>query len=182
MLELLAVLTILAILVTLAVPFMGEVIQRNRLAADVSVFNVDLAFARSEAIKRRQPVTLCSSGNGQTCSGNDDWSSGWIIFSDVTGDAIPNVSTSACPQELTVTQDCLLRVRAQLSDGDVLRNTTTMSHIIFGPDGSPANVANQTTFLLCAPERTLSRASEFEIFVSATGLVTKKVLSCTGQG
>lgn len=178
MLELLVVLTILAILLTLAVPLMGEVIQRNRLAADASLFVVDLAFARSEAIKRRQPVTLCSSGDGRSCSSSDDWSPGWIIFSDVAGDAAPTLSASGCPQELTVLQDCLLRLRAPLGDGDVLRNISTMSYIIFRPDGSLANVANQTTFLLCAPDRTLSRASEFEISISATGLTAKKTLSC----
>lgn len=182
MIELLIVLIILAILLTLAAPYMGEIIQRNRLAADSSMFNVDLAFARSEAIKRRQPVTVCSSGNGQTCSGNDDWSGGWIIFSDVASDAVPNVSASNCPQELTLTQDCLLRVRAQLSNGDVMRNTTTMSHIIFGPTGSAENVENQTEFLLCAPDRELSGESEYKISVTATGLVTKTVLSCAREG
>lgn len=178
MLELLVVLILLSIVVTLAVPYMGEIIQRNRLAADASLFTVDLAFARSEAIKRRQPVTVCSSVDGQTCVNTDDWSKGWIIFSDLAGDAVPNTTPTGCPQELTTIQDCLLRVRAQLGDGDALRNTTTMSHIVFRPDGTLADVANQTEFLLCAPNRSLARESEYGIRISATGHTAKKRLSC----
>lgn len=176
--ELLIVLTVLSILLTLAVPVLGEIIQRNRLAADASLFTLDLAFARSEAIKRRQAVTVCTSANGQTCANTEDWSGGWIIFSDPAGDAVLDATPEDCPPTLTIAQDCLLRVRESLSDGDVLRNTTTMSHIIFGPEGTLANVANETEFLLCAPQQTLSRESEFQIRVGVTGLTTRRTLSC----
>lgn len=176
--ELLLVIAILGIVLAIATPYLGDLIQRNRLVADASIFVVDLAFARSEAIKRRQPVTLCSSNDGITCTGSSDWSGGWLIFSDVAGDAVPNVSAGDCPQELTLTQDCLLRVRPRIGTGDELRNDSTMSHLVFRPDGSPANVANESVFQLCAPNRAFHRDSEFEITISATGLTTKTVQSC----
>lgn len=178
MIELLVVLTVLSVVIILAAPYAGEVIQRNRLAADASLFTVDLAFARSEAIKRRQPVSVCGSNDGQTCTDTADWSGGWIVFSDLAGDGSPNTTASGCPPELTTTQDCLLRARAQVGDGDVLRNTATMRHIIFRPDGTLTNVAAPIEFLLCAPDRSFARESEYAIRVGATGFTAKEVLSC----
>ena len=79
--ELIVSLSILAIMLALAVPSFGNIVKSNRAAALVNDLLTDLHIARSEAIKRNQPVTMCKSSDRQTCTGN--WGDGWIIFSDM---------------------------------------------------------------------------------------------------
>ena len=45
-----------------------------------------LAYAREQAIQRRQPITVCSSYDGFGCSGQAHWTKGWIVFTDSDGD------------------------------------------------------------------------------------------------
>jgi len=45
-----------------------------------------LAYARSEAVKRGRPVTVCASSNGSDCN-SSQWEKGWIVFTDDTGTA-----------------------------------------------------------------------------------------------
>ncbi len=73
-----------AIVLTLGVPGFRTLVQDNRMTAHLNTLSGDLAFARSEAIKRGADVTVCSANAGiDQCSGSDDWSSGWIAFLDV---------------------------------------------------------------------------------------------------
>ena len=46
----------------------------------------DLAFARSEALRRNTAITLCRSSDGTTCAtSGDGYQRGWIVFPDGTG-------------------------------------------------------------------------------------------------
>ena len=60
----------------------------NRIAAEINGLLGDLQFARAEAIKEGQTVTVCVSSNGATCAGAavSTWQNGWIVFSDVNND------------------------------------------------------------------------------------------------
>ena len=82
--EMVVSLSILSIILSLAAPSFGNLLKSNRATALVNDLLTDLHIARSEAIKRNQPVTLCKSSNRQTCTGN--WGDGWIIFSDADRD------------------------------------------------------------------------------------------------
>ena len=80
--ELIITLAIAAIVIGLAAPSFSSMIQDNRLSGQSVDFLASLNFARSEAIKRRTPVTLCKSANGSACANAGDWGQGWIIFVD----------------------------------------------------------------------------------------------------
>ena len=41
-----------------------------------------LAYARNQALQRRQPITVCSSKSALQCDGDNAWTSGWIVFVD----------------------------------------------------------------------------------------------------
>jgi Tfp pilus assembly protein FimT len=43
-------------------------------------FETALMLARSEAIKRGEEVTLCTSTSGTGCSTSSSWNAGWLIF------------------------------------------------------------------------------------------------------
>jgi type IV fimbrial biogenesis protein FimT len=82
LLELMMALMIVSIVAAIGVPSYKYVITNNRMSSEVNGLLGDLQFARAEAIKEGQTVTVCSSSNGTACSGSAIWNSGWIVFSD----------------------------------------------------------------------------------------------------
>jgi type IV fimbrial biogenesis protein FimT len=84
--ELMMVLVVMAILGSMAVPAFREYTRASRVTASQNDLTTALNFARSEALKRSLPVTVCPSSNGTSCLGNTaGWVSGWIAFTDNTG-------------------------------------------------------------------------------------------------
>jgi type IV fimbrial biogenesis protein FimT len=79
--ELLVVVAIVAILLSIGVPSYRYITNSYRMSSEVNGLLGDLMYARSEAIKEGQFVTVCVTVNGKTCSGNTSWDRGWLIFS-----------------------------------------------------------------------------------------------------
>ena len=80
-------LAIVAILCRVAAPGLTRTAAARALAAQSSEFMAALRFARSEALKRGQPVTVCAAAPGGpplACQGSRaaDWRAGWIVFAD----------------------------------------------------------------------------------------------------
>ena len=89
--ELLAALAVTVILITSIGPSMQSLIADRRVAAVTSEMYQTLILARSEAIKRKTTISVCSSLNGSVCDqGNNGWQHGWLIFSDSDSDGILN--------------------------------------------------------------------------------------------
>lgn len=76
--ELMITVAIVAILATLAVPSFNEVALSSKLNSVANNFVASAHLARSEAIKRNDPVTLCASANGTNCGGT--WNDGWVVL------------------------------------------------------------------------------------------------------
>jgi type IV fimbrial biogenesis protein FimT len=85
--ELMVVVAIVAILMGIGVPSYRYITNSYRMSAEVNGLLGDLQYARSEAIKEGQWVTACASTNGTQCTGGTAWAGGWIVFSDVNGNA-----------------------------------------------------------------------------------------------
>ena len=91
-LELMVVVAIVGVLMAVAVPAMGDFIRNGRITAAANDVMAALHFTRSEAIKRRDPVTLCTSANAllasnlantnATCA-DSEFLTGWIVFVDL---------------------------------------------------------------------------------------------------
>lgn len=75
--------TVLVILATVAIPNLRSTIQNNRMTAQANGFLTAFQLARSEALKRNTPVSVCASSDGAECGG--DWVDGWIVFVDGNG-------------------------------------------------------------------------------------------------
>jgi type IV fimbrial biogenesis protein FimT len=93
--ELMVVLTIVAILATLTAPSLSHLIASTRMSSNVNVFLADIRYARSESIRRGGGVTMCRSDAPEAANpvcahdsgaGNTGWVSGWIIFHDLDND------------------------------------------------------------------------------------------------
>ncbi len=98
MLELLIVIVMVAILASMAVPSFNGSMARSQLNGMRANLASAMQLARSEALKRKSPVTVCTSNDQDGCSGSTDWQDGWIIFADTDG----NGSRAAGEQLLQV--------------------------------------------------------------------------------
>jgi type IV fimbrial biogenesis protein FimT len=79
--------SIAAILLAIGVPSYQNITTSTRMSGEINALLIDMNFARSEAIKRGQNVTVCPSANplavAPVCStGNPlNWSTGWVVLS-----------------------------------------------------------------------------------------------------
>lgn len=78
LIELMVALAVLAIIAAIAVPAMQGLIAANRLSGASTELVTALQVARSEAIRRNAPVTVCGSDDGASCANTTDWSR-WIV-------------------------------------------------------------------------------------------------------
>src|SRR5512139_2321047 len=78
LIELMTTITIVGILAMVAVPSFNEAALSSKLNTLANNFVASAQLARSEAIKRNSPVTLCASANGTSCGGN--WRDGWVVL------------------------------------------------------------------------------------------------------
>lgn len=125
LLELMVTLAIIAILTRVAAPSVIAMMKNNRTFSEANTFVGDLQFARAEAVKRGQPVTVCPSSNGTTCvASSNNWEAGWIVFSDPAGNGTFDSSA-----------DSLMRVRAALRGGDTFRPTSNAYRVTFNREG-----------------------------------------------
>jgi type IV fimbrial biogenesis protein FimT len=81
LIELMVTLVVAAVVLTIAIPSFNQQIQNNRSLALGEDFVTALNFARSEAVKRSRPVTLCASNTTRTGCGTD-WLNGWLAVVD----------------------------------------------------------------------------------------------------
>lgn len=93
LIELMVSLSIAAIMMTLAVPSFVTMFNNNRVRVQADNFIVALALARSEAINRGGPVTVCKkNAAGTACDSSADWNSGLLIYFG-SGTVTPSSST-----------------------------------------------------------------------------------------
>jgi len=131
---------IAAIVAMLAIPSFQYVTNSNRVAGEVNGLLGDLQFARAEAIKEGQPVTVCMSKGGQTCdtTGNA-WNSGWIVYSNPTGTGA-NTTLPA--------QGSILRIRSTFTSTDTFLAQPAFSAITYNREGYAIGVGNGTLIKL----------------------------------
>ena len=118
LLELVVTLSVASILAVIMVPGMKTFIQDQRISGQVNDLLGDFTIARSEAIHRAAPITVCKSTNPQAttpaCNTTvaDPWTTGRVIFADTDADGTIDAG------------DEVLRIREGLDGGT---NTLTGS-------------------------------------------------------
>lgn len=145
--EMMVVLTVIAIVVRFTIPAYTDFVGRAGIAAMQNELTSDIAFARIEALRRQTTVTLCSaSGPGTTCSNSSDWRAGRIIYcndANATGACCPD-GQGACTNPPT---SLALKARqAQTSGAATLSGPT--GAIVFHANGSISGVYNPS-FTVC---------------------------------
>lgn len=174
LLELMLVVTIAGILLGIGIPAMGHFIRSARITRAANDVMAGLHFTRSEAIKRRLPVTLCTSAvplaadpPGPVCTASA-FLTGWIAFVDDNGDNIVDASDGdgvRDPGELVLQQ------REAMPNTIIGRSTTNPLRITYLNTGFALN-ANQS-LVLCDERGNVQSGGELSaargILISVTG-------------
>jgi type IV fimbrial biogenesis protein FimT len=128
LIELLVTISIVGVLASIGIPSFNGTIRNSRLTANVNTLVTSLNLARSEAIKRGQPVSVRKTGT--------NWESGWSVFTDLDGDGIKEDNG-------TLDDDEDLRVYPAMSSSYTLRgDNSSVTYQSFGISGS-------ASFVLC---------------------------------
>lgn len=140
--ELLVVITIAGILTGIGVSSYRYVTNSSRVSGEINSILGDMQYARSEAIKRGQNVTVCPSTDGATCAASSSWANGWIVFTDWGGTGTVNTSTPY--------NDIILRIQAQWTSGDTLTaNSASIKFVSFNRNGLATGLpTNGTDFVI----------------------------------
>lgn len=80
--ELMVTLAVVAILLTVGIPNLRDLVRNNSLTAATNLFVSSLNIARSEAIKQGRNAGVCVSTNLSSCTGGS-WQQGWLVWVDV---------------------------------------------------------------------------------------------------
>jgi type IV fimbrial biogenesis protein FimT len=147
LIELLITIVVVSVLLAAGVPSLMEFIKNNKLTAQANSLVAAIQITRSEAVKRGAFMVICAkSPDDVTCSGDNDWTNGWIVFSDLDqqGDLDGNGNCTVADDNNT--KDCVQRTITAQGNNTL---TSNASSIQFQPDGQAANAA-ATTFTLTA--------------------------------
>jgi type IV fimbrial biogenesis protein FimT len=135
LLEALIVMAVVTLLLGLAVPALGNARAAAHAGAARAALLDSLMTASSHAALTATHVVLCPSRDGTTCSGDPDWSPGWLAFADLDNNRLPG------PNET------VLRRQPALDGSTRLRSTIGRTRLVFQPNGG--NAGFNVTFTLC---------------------------------
>lgn len=125
-----------------AVSGLNPMLERQRLSTDLNLLVTHLAFARSEAIRRATPVTVCKSATGAGCTPHSRWEDGWIVFVDANSNERLDAGEPIVRVQESLSAGHTLEFRAALARNDAIR---------FEPSGRSAR---NGTFTMCDRRRT----------------------------
>ncbi len=118
LIECLVTVAILGIMLGMALPAFGLWMQQARGTAYVNEFLASVLLTRSEAIKQRHRVTMCTSADGAFCDSSSAWSQGWIVFHDANANGLRDAN------------ETLVRSQPALTRGWVATGNSTVQHRI----------------------------------------------------
>lgn len=133
-LEALIAVSIAAILLVLGVPALQDYALRQRMSAALNALHTQMELARRDAIHFNASVVICPGDNTLGCANSNDWSAGWIVFTDLNGD-----------RQYQPGADSLQRAEQGLEQIHVYGNAAR-SRVRFQPNGSAPGSNSSITF------------------------------------
>lgn len=174
LLEMMVVLTLLGVMTLIATPSFNAVLYQNRLQAAASMMTSEIAFARSEAIRRGVNVVVCFSTNQTSCASRlvltdkargDKWKDYHLVFADLDGDTYYNNS------------DVLLRIGEKIRGTggyDEFTNKSTCSYIGFYPTGENLDPCYVRFGYQATGGCSYSESSQWTIVINRAGRISSK--------
>lgn len=169
--ELMVTLIVLAIVMAIVVPNFTGLINRNASLAIGEEMITAFNFARTEAIKLRQPVSICPSDDDATGCG-DDWSNGWIVYTDGATETADSTTVSS-----------VLRVWNDISSSAELavsRGANAVDFVRFTGMGMLARVGGSTDSVsVTAQQKNCSGEAARNITIGLAGIISSKGTQCS---
>jgi len=181
-LELMTTLAVAAILVTIGVPSMTKFFANMRLVTQTNDLIEDIVHARNEAATRGRRVALCASqtvqtvetaSNRSTCAatGTTAWATGRIVFVDMDGDGVREVTTNAATNDVLLKKTFALSTGYSLTASDFADN----AHLVFSTFGGLTPIAaGAGSFKLCYS----GSANGYRVTVPLTGQPQSTEVAC----
>lgn len=187
LIEVLVVMTISAILLAVGVPMFQGTIASMRASEGANSLVASLELARSEAIRRGIPVTLCrvTAGDATACSSaasgafvGDDWAAGWMVWADV-----PNAPPAAADAANGIDDNDRLQFQGALAAGAAPRaqiiNPGSVTAIVFRPDGLRDVGGAAVEFRVAYPQAAAGAAvSCRRVDVDVSGRISTRRITC----
>jgi type IV fimbrial biogenesis protein FimT len=168
LLELIIIIGILGLTMAFAAPGLSTMIKNNRISGSANDFVAALQFAKAESASRINPVTMCKRNPaGTACLATGDWQQGWIVFSDINGDAAVGAADTV-----------LLRheaLDARITFGGTAGVATAVT---YRPAGT-TSVTSTEVLILCDDRGFADSAKGILVTITGRGAVMKA--SDTGQ-
>jgi type IV fimbrial biogenesis protein FimT len=132
------VVIIMAVMLAFALPTYKNLVTEYRLSDELTQIQSDVELARSSAVRTGSTVTICpaniasaSTATTPACNGNNEWNTGWIVFTDNHNDQKIDAG------------DVLLHEHLAMTGGDtlvseVLQGNAPVNTITFNQMGATA--------------------------------------------
>jgi type IV fimbrial biogenesis protein FimT len=164
--ELMVVVAIVAILMNIGIPSYRYISNSFRVSSEVNGLLGDLQFARAEAIKEGQTVSVCVSRDGATCdAGSTTWQEGWIVFQDPT-----NLGT-------VDPGDTILRVQTRFAGTDTFTADNGVSNVTFNREGFATAAGAFPSATVTLHDQTASATWTRCLYIASTGLMATETPS-----
>lgn len=141
LIELITVMSVAIILAAMVVPSFDTAIRNNKLTSSTSKLMGELEYARSEAIKRNLPVTICGSSDHATCN-TSDWEKGRIVFIDDGAGDSSKFGNGIVDGEVILKQ-------FEAISNDITISATAFSNTAFLTYVGDGSVGSSGTMVLC---------------------------------
>lgn len=159
--EMMVVTAIVAILLGIAIPSYKYLTTSYRMSAEINNLVGDLQFARGEALREGNAVTVCISSDGATCTGGANWGRGWIAFSDLNSSyAVDNAN------------DRILKVQGPFTGLNPDTFNSPIAAVKFNREGFATTAAGFVATTLTLTESTNNNAYTRCLQLSPTGMLT----------
>jgi type IV fimbrial biogenesis protein FimT len=133
--ELLIAIAVVGILFGIALPAYNGAMEASRANAAKSALLSTVTQSINRAAITGRHVVVCPSRDRQACTGQPDWSSGWIAFLDANNNRARDAGES------------LLLHEPALAGKVRLRSTVGRTRLVIQPNGG--NAGSNVTFTLC---------------------------------
>lgn len=169
--ELLITVSVLFIIISIALPNFQRQIANNRSVGIAEEFTGALSFARSEALKRVAPVTLCPANDTQTGCGTD-WKKGLLVIVDAA-------ATEITKPPVIASSDAILRVWEADPNRSISIVPNTQTFIRYNGLGALARTEGAVPTVMNISAHKCTGSAKREVTVSLSGMLTTRSVACS---